>query len=112
VLANGGTVNVVVSRRPKRWWAGRRAERPGAPRDPAPGSGYASRVRRRLVALSAMARSVTPLHSRTVTPESQKPDLRPQLRELLKWYDEHSATSRQERSSSPVSPSAWRRSRV
>jgi hypothetical protein len=40
-----------------------------------------------------MARSVTPLHSRTVTPESQKPesqkpDLRPQLRELLKWYDE------------------------
>jgi len=23
-----------------------------------------------------------------VTPESRKPDLRPQLRELLKWYDE------------------------
>ena len=35
-----------------------------------------------------MARSVTPLHSRTVTSESQKPDLRPQLRELLNWYDE------------------------
>jgi hypothetical protein len=28
------------------------------------------------------------LHSRTVTPESPKPDLRPQLSELLKWYDE------------------------
>ena len=29
-----------------------------------------------------------------MTPESQKPDLRPQLRKLLKWYDEalgHSA---------------------
>jgi hypothetical protein len=46
------------------------------------------RARRRLVALSAMARSVAPLHSRTMTPESQKPDLRPQLRELIKWYDE------------------------
>ena len=23
-----------------------------------------------------------------MTPESRKPDLRPQLRELLKWYDE------------------------
>jgi hypothetical protein len=36
-----------------------------------------------------MAHSVVPpLHSRTVTPESPKPDLRPQLSELLKWYDE------------------------
>jgi hypothetical protein len=35
-----------------------------------------------------MARRVSPLHSRTVTSASPKPDLRPQLRELLKWYDE------------------------
>jgi hypothetical protein len=56
--------------RPRLSGAGRRAERLGRFPSSRPGA------------------QATPLHSRTVTPESQKPDLQPQLRELLKWYDE------------------------
>ena len=52
------------------------------------------------------------LRSRTVKPESQKPDFRPQLRELLKWYNEALGHIAAGAIVEPGEPERLRRSRV